>query len=233
MEKESFYIDAVPITVYGKPSDKAFIYVHGLGGDKSEGERFAIIAEKYGYRTLAIDLPEHGGRTDGAKLLPWEVVPELDEVNRYASERYKEISVRATSIGAYFSLLSFARKKIKKCLLVSPLVDMVDMIESMMKRAQVSEERLLAEGEITTDFNQTLSYRYLKYARENPIKAICFDTRILFALGDELINKRTIDKFCLDNDCEVTFLKGGEHWLHKEEDVARMEEWEEKPLRED
>ena len=34
-----------------------------------------------GWQVLSVDLPEHGGRQDGAPLLPWAAVPELQAVD--------------------------------------------------------------------------------------------------------------------------------------------------------
>lgn len=36
-----------------------------------------------GWQVLSVDLPEHSERTDGAKLLPWIVLPELQYVMQW------------------------------------------------------------------------------------------------------------------------------------------------------
>lgn len=81
-----FNLEKTPAVLYGEASDKLFIYVHGQGGNKEEGERFSFIARKFGYQTLAVDLPEHGGRTDEAKFEPWFVTDELGKVIEYAKK---------------------------------------------------------------------------------------------------------------------------------------------------
>ena len=221
-----FCIEKTPAVVYGGASDKGFIYVHGQGGNKEEGERFSLIAEKFGYQTLSVDLPEHGGRTDGAKFEPWFVTDELEKVIDYAEKKWNYICVRAVSIGSWFSLLSFKNRRIEKCLFSSPLVDMENMICSMMKLAGVSEDELKEKQEIKTQFGQTLSWRYLCYARENRVHALCRDTSVLYAKNDELIPFETVEKFVDDNKCSLTLIEKGEHWLHTADDLKLVEKWE-------
>ena len=62
-------ISGIPAALYGKRSDKVFLFVHGQFGCKEEAERFAEVTNPLGWQVLAIDLPEHGGRQDGVKLL--------------------------------------------------------------------------------------------------------------------------------------------------------------------
>ena len=75
-----FLIGKIPAVLYGGNSNQVFLFLHGQGGNKEEAEAFAQTAVERGYQVLGIDLPEHGERTDGVKLLPWEVVPELQDV---------------------------------------------------------------------------------------------------------------------------------------------------------
>ena len=205
--------------MYGEASDKSFIYIHGQGGNKEEGERFSFIAQKFGYQTLAVDLPEHCGRTDEAKFEPWFVTEELSCIIEYAEGIWKHICVRAVSIGSWFSMLSFKNKRIEKCLFSSPLVDMENMICSMMNLVGVSEFELKEKQEIKTSFRQTLSWRYLCYARENKVRALCKDTSVLYAKKDELIPFETVEKFVKENKCRLTLIENGEHWLHTADDL--------------
>lgn len=230
MIKKYFNIGATPAVTYGEESDKLFIVIHGLGGNKEEAERFAKVAVCYGYQVLAADLPKHGERRDGVNFVPWEVIPELQAVLSYAKEKHSRLSIRATSIGAYFSLLAYRGENFEKCLLVSPLLDMVEMINSLMAAAGVSEERLKAESEIETEFGQTLSYKYLCYARERKVEKISDKTSILYASGDETVPRFTVENFAKENDCDLRILSGFEHWLHTAEEISAMESWEREKL---
>ena len=220
--------DNIPLLICGEDSDKAFLFVHGIGGNKEEAIRFAEIAGKHGWQTYAVDLPEHNSRTDPAKLVPWEVIPELRKVMDYIKSRAKSVSVRATSIGAYFSLLAFQGERIDKCLLASPLTDMTEMIAGLMAINGVTDEELRENGEIEVP-GQTLSWRYLTFAREHPVRALC-ETDILYGSNDEIIPRKVIDSFVENNPCRLTVIDSG-HWIHTPPAVAEMSAWEDEALK--
>lgn len=226
MKEERFWIGAAPAVLYGEPQDRLFIFVHGQCGCKEEGERFARIVADMGYQVLGVDLPEHGGRTDGARLLPWVVVDELKAVLAYAGARWKRLSLRAISIGAWLSMQAFVGADMERCLFSSPLLDMEGMIFNLMRGAGVSEARLQAEGEIQTEFGQLLSWDYLCWVRQHPARAICRNTALLYAEGDEMIDRASVEGFAEENGCRMTVYEGGQHWLHTPQELAFMERWE-------
>lgn len=230
MRMENRKIGRAPCALYGEPAEGVFLFVHGQCGCKEEAARFAPLAEARGWQVLAIDLPEHGGRTDGATLTPWDAIPELQEMMRFAKKRWSRIAVRAISIGAWLSLQAFAGEGVERCLLSSPLLDMEDMILSLMRAADVSEAQLKARGEIAVPEGATLSWRYLTWVREHPTLPACDSTAILYADGDELIPRRTIDRFVERFACRLTVYPGGQHWLHTEEECAFMRRWEESEM---
>lgn len=228
--KREFKLGSVPVILYGEEAARVFLYVHGLHGCKEEAERFAAVAVPRGWQVLAMDLPEHGGRKDGKRLVPWDVIPELQSVLRYAGGRYATVSVYASSIGAWFSMLAFADALIEKCLFVSPLVDMPAMIRGMMAAAGVDRARLRQEKEIATDFGQTLSWDYLCFAEAHRVHALCDDTAVLYGEADAVIPHDTIDRFVADNGCSLTVVPGGEHWFHTAEQLAALRDFEVKAL---
>ena len=67
---------------------------------------FAEVAVPKGYQVMAIDLP--------VECKPWEVLPLLNEVLDYLYMNWKYVSVRANSIGSWFSLLAFQGKVVKQ-----------------------------------------------------------------------------------------------------------------------
>lgn len=223
---EQFCIGNAPVTVWGGEAHKAFIFVHGLGGSRAEAACFAEVVRPFGYAVLGVDLPEHGGRTDGARLVPWEAIPELEAVMRYARGRWQSISVRAISIGAWLALQAFDGEAVDVCLLSSPLLDMEAMILSMMQAAGASEAQLRAAGELPTEQGQTLSWRYLCHARERRVHPIGLRTHILYATGDELIPRETVERFAADSSVRLTLYEGGRHWLHTDEQLQAMRDWE-------
>lgn len=226
MNTKVFKIGDIPAIIYGESRDRLYLFIHGQGGCKEEAQLLAELVCPLGCSVLGIDLPQHGERTGtSAELLPWVVVPELRAVMEYARSRFEHISLFANSIGAWFSMLAFADEPIDNCLFVSPVLDMNRLIERMMQWAGVSPERLEREGEIATDFGQTLSHRYRLFALSNPITRWQAKTSLLYGSGDHLVERETADAFCTKHGCELTVLEGGEHWFHTESQLKFMEDW--------
>lgn len=228
LKYEYFNIGATPCVAYGdRSAKKAVLYVHGLCGNKEEAERFARLAVPQGFCVFAADLPEHGGRTDGVKLLPWEVVPELKSFFDYLSAYYS-VYLRAESIGAYFSLLSLSGKRLEKCLLISPLTDMVQMINGMLHAAGADLERLEREKVIPFG-DQTISWEYYEYAKSHPIRKIA-DTTIISASDDYVVGAQTIKQFASISGAAFYEMQGGEHYFHTAEQLSFLEKYERKWL---
>ena len=229
MNQLTFSIGPTPATLWGPESGSVFLFVHGLGGNRREAAPFAELAVPLGWQVLSVDLPEHGGRRDGAPLLPWVAVPELQAVDAYLRTHWRRVSLRATSIGAWLSLQSLGA--VDNCLLCSPLLDMETMITGMMAAAGVTEERLQAEGEIPTAAGPTLSWDYLLWARSHPIRAICRETDILYGSQDAMVPRATVDRFLRENPGRLTVMEGGEHWFHTPDQLAFLRSWEAQALR--
>ena len=81
MNQLTFSIGPTPATLRGPESGSVFLFVHSPGGNRRETAPFAELAVPLGWQVLSVDLPEHGGRQDGAPLLPWAAVPELQAVD--------------------------------------------------------------------------------------------------------------------------------------------------------
>lgn len=226
MTAEKFQIHEIPAVLYGENSDRIWLFVHGKCGYKEEAEAFAEIACPRGAQVLAIDLPEHGERKAAAGLDPWHVVPELREVMAYLRQRWTQISLRANSIGAWFSMLAFADTPPEQALFVSPVLDMEQLIRSMMLWASVDEARLEREGEIPTGFGETLSWRYLQYAKAHPIVKWDAPTAILYAGRDNLTDRGTVKAFVGRFGCSLTVMENGEHWFHTPEQLGVLKSWE-------
>lgn len=227
MKTENYQINQIPSVLYGEPSEKCWLFVHGQGGNKEEAAVFAEIAAPDGYQVLSVDLPEHGARkeTKGG-FDPWTVVPELQTVMAHMKPRWTNISLRATSIGAYFSMLAFADESIEKALLVSPVVDMERLILDMIGWAGVTEELLRAKGEIPTNFGQTLSWHYLSWVREHPLSGWHAPTSILYGGQDNLTARETVSDFAKAHSAALTIYEQGEHWFHTPEQLDKMRRWE-------
>ena len=231
MTTQRFEIRGIPAVLYGNPSGKAYLFVHGKLGFKEEAEAFAEIACPAGYQVLAVDLPEHGERKDMHDAFnPWMAVPELRIVMKYIKTRWNDVSLRANSIGAYFSMLAFSDADIDKALFVSPILDMETLIVSMMSWAGVTENELRERGEIQTDFGETLSWRYLNWVRENPIEKWHYSMSILYAGQDNMTSRETVDTFAKSHHASLTVMENGEHWFHTPEQLRVLAAWEQEEI---
>ena len=215
-------------SLYGPPADRVWLYVHGKGGCKEEAADFAALACPRGWQVLAADLPEHGARRgDGVPLDPWHAAPELRALLGYAKGQWRHTALRCTSLGAWFSLLAFQDRPLDRALFVSPVLDMERLIQEMMSWAGVTESRLEAEGEISTEFGETLSWPYLQYVRAHPVSRWETPTRILWAQKDHLVPRDTVDRFARRFRCSLTAAEVMEHWFHTPEQLAALRQWEE------
>ena len=130
----------------------------------------------------------------------------------------------ANSIGAFFSLSALDETLVDQALLISPVVDMDKLIGNMMLWASVTERELAEKQEIPTAFGETLSWRYLCYVREHPV-SWRVPTRILYGERDNLTSLETISAFAEGIGAELTFMPGGEHWFHTEEQMWFLDHW--------
>lgn len=223
---ETFKIQGIPAKVYGEPSDKLFLFIHGKNGNKEEAGLFADIACARGYQVMSFDLPGHGERRNEKDTFnPWHAVPEFRDILSNAREKWPHVSIRANSIGAYFAMLSFAEEPIDQCLFVSPILDMERLISNLMKWSGVTEALLENERIIPTDFGETLSWEYLSYVRKHGITKWDAPTSILYGTADDLTERETVDAFACRFDCKLTVLDGGEHWFHTPEQLTVLGNW--------
>lgn len=153
-------------------------------------------------------------------------MPELQAVLGYMKSSWTDISLRANSIGAHFSMLAFASEELHKALFVSPIVNMERLIADMMQWAGVTEQELHEKGEIATNFGQTLLWRYLTWEREHPIQNWRCPTAILYAGQDNMTAHKTVEQFVAAHSAVLTVMENGEHWFHTPEQMAVLREWE-------
>lgn len=226
MKSERFQIGTIPAVLYGEPADQGYLFLHGQMGYKEEAEAFAQVVCPKGYQVLSIDLPAHGERQEWAEeLVPWTAAPDIRAALDWAGRRWKTVSLRANSIGAYFAMLAFDAPD--RALLVSPILDMERLILAMMGWAGVTDEQLREQGEIATSFGQTLSWKYLCWVREHPVHDWACPVCILYGSQDNMTSRQAIDEYVRHHDAKLTVMEGGEHWFHTPEQLAVLGEWEE------
>ena len=97
---------------------------------------------------------------------------------------------------------ALSKKEVSLAFFISPVADMEKLIENMMRFSDVGEEKLKTKKEIPTNFGETLSWKYLSYARNNPIN---WDvpTYILYGECDNLTPFETISAFSKKIGCKA------------------------------
>lgn len=192
---------------------KALIYVHGKGGSSSESEYYKKLCphyDIYGVKYTA--------------YLPWIASKEIQTAYKDLQDRYQEISLLTNSIGTYFAMLALQDCPLKKAYCISPILNMEKLITDMMLWANVSEAELRDKKEIPTTFDETLSWEYLCYVRQNPITWRT-PTAILYAGQDNLTQRSTVDAFVSSHKASLTVMEEGEHWFHTPKQLAFLDAW--------
>lgn len=189
------------------------IYIHGQGGSPEEAEHYQPLfpdAEVVGLHYTAEN--------------PWQAKEEFPKAFDALCQACHSVTLIANSIGAYFAMCALGDKRIERAFFISPVVDMQKLIEDMMLWAGVREAELQEKGEILTSFGQTLSWDYLRYAKENPI-FWKIPTHILYGSEDNLTDYETISRFAHSIGSGLTVMEGGEHWFHTDAQMDFLDRW--------
>lgn len=223
--KVKMIIDGIPAILWGKPSDKIYIHVHGKMSRKEYAEGFAEAAEAKGWQTLSFDLPEHGERRDKAHRCDvWNGVRDLNVIADQVFSGWDRVSLFACSLGAYFSLNAYTDRPFEKCLFQSPVVDMEWLVRHMMLWSDVSEEELREKQEIVTEID-TLRWDYYQYIISHPITSWEIPTTILYGGRDNLQPIESIRSFAKKFDARLTISEQSEHPFMTAEDKKTVDKW--------
>lgn len=230
MKELKIAVAGIPAIVWGEPSEKVYIHVHGKMSRKEYARDFAEIAEKKGYQTISFDLPEHGERTDrNYRCDIWNGIHDLNVIADYVVSKWNQAALYACSLGAFFSLHAYSDRKIEKCLFQSPIVDMEYLIRQMFLWFQITEERLHTEKEIATPVD-TLRWDYYQYVKECPICDWGIPTAILYGGKDNMQSAEVIQKFARKYLCDLTISQDSEHAFMQDGDRNVVEKWLEKNI---
>lgn len=189
------------------------LYVHGMGGTAQEAEH---------YRKL-FPADEVIG-LDYQTCSPWETGKEIRAAIEELREKSSHVQLIANSIGAFFSMNAEIDELIQKAYFISPIVDMEKLILDMMAWSGVTEDELKEKGTIHTEFGEDLSWYYLAYVRNHPLKWEV-PTKVLYGQKDNLTSLETMQEFIDAHNAELTVMENGEHWFHTEEQMRFLDEW--------
>lgn len=189
------------------------LYIHGKNGSETECEH---------YKPLFPECEVIG--LDYQTFTPWETGTEIRSAAEKLKAEYDSIILIANSIGAFFSMNAGIDSIIEKAYFISPIVDMERLITDMMAWANVTEDELKEKGIIFTSFGEELSWEYLCYVREHPVKW-SVPTAILYGKNDALTSYETISAFAKKHQASLTVMEDGEHWFHTEEQMRFLDDW--------
>lgn len=189
------------------------IYVHGKGGSAEEAKHFQPLFDESD--VIGFDYKSQN---------PWEAKIEFSQFYDLHSKGYDSVILIANSIGAFFSMNALAEKKISQAMFISPIVNMEKLIMDMMMWSNVTERDLQSKKEIPTEFGETLSWDYLCYVREHPIKWR-IPTCILYGGKDNLTSRETISEFSNRIHADLTVMDDGEHWFHTNAQIKVLDDW--------
>lgn len=225
MKIQPVKIGAIPAILWGDPSEKVYIHVHGKMSCKEYAENFAVIAAQKGFQTLSFDLPRHGERKDEDDACDiWNGMHDLSLVADYAFSKWSDVSLFACSLGAYFSLNTYADRRFTKCLFQSPVVDMEYLVRQMLLWFGVTEERLQAEKVIPTPVDD-LQWDYFRYITAHPVTKWDFPTSILYGGRDNMQSLEVITQFAKAHRCRLTVAENSEHPFMQPEDLKIVDAW--------
>jgi uncharacterized protein len=228
MRRINLTIEGIPAVRWGEPSDKLFLAIHGARGSKDDAGiiTFAEEAGLKGYQILSFDLPEHGDRKgEDYPCIVQNGVRDLTVIGAYAHTISTQLKLFACSVGAYFSLLAYRDWPLEQCLFLSPIVDMQRIIQNMMGRFNVSEDRLRREKEIETPIGRTLDWDYYGYVKSHPIDAWDKPTAILYGSDDDTSESQVVSEFAERYHCRLRVLEHGEHYFHTDEQLQYFRRW--------
>ena len=193
--------------------EKTVLYIHGKGGSPEESGHYTPLFP--GQEVLGLDY---------RASTPWEAGKEIRDAVKAMKMRGSQITLIANSIGAFFSMNAGIEDAIRKAYFISPIVDMERLILDMMKDAGVTEAALKAAGTIPVPSGEELSWEYLCYVRDHPVRW-SVPTGILYGGKDALTSFETISTFAKDHNAGLTVMESGEHWFHTEEQMSFLDEW--------
>ena len=225
MIRQNLSVSGIPAILWGEPSEKLFIHVHGKMSRKEYAEGFASVAGEKGFQTLSFDLPRHGERAGLPDLCDLRTgVRDLNRIADYAFAHWSRVSLFACSLGAHFSLHAYPERKLEKCLFQSPIVDMRWLAEHMMLWSGVTPEQLRREKRIDTPID-TLRWEDYRYILSHPVDTWPFPTSILYAGEDNLQPEASVRAFAQKFHAALTVAEHSRHPFMEPEDQPVVEEW--------
>ena len=189
------------------------LYLHGAGGKAQEADRFRAVCPAYEVRGV-----------DYSDARPAAALPPIRAAFAQARQEGRAVSLLANSIGAYYAMLALPPEQVSRALFVSPVVDLARLLGEMLRGAGADEDTLRERGSLTTPTGQVIYWEDLCYIRAHPLRWTA-PTALLYAAGDALVARETVEDFAARSGASLTVLPAGEHWFHTPPQLAALDGW--------
>ncbi len=196
---------------------QSVLYLHGKGGAAAESAHYKPLFPACD----VIGLDYHAAS-------PGETGAEIRYAVEALSGSYDDITLIANSIGAFYSLYADIDRLICRAYFISPLVDMEQMILSLLQQIGATEDDLRQYGTLPAPFGETLVWDELCYVRTHPVSWRA-PTRILCGGKDTLVPFWTVRAFAQKTGAQVTVMKSAAHWFHTPAELAFLDRWIKEP----
>jgi len=228
MEKEKKMIHGIPSIIWGRKSNKVVIITHGSQSHKED--RFIqccaeILCEK-GYQIISFDLPEHGERKNQLPIhTVKQAIEDMQVILNYAKEHYNSIITIGCSLGAYYTLLAYQDESITQCLLLSPVVDLIELTHEMLENDNRTIREVFYNKQITLSNGIIVREEDYIYLSNHSIKTWKCPLSILYGMKDNLIKFESIQKFVSQYNCKLVLSDESAHYFHTKEDMKKIKIW--------
>lgn len=228
MEKEKKMIHGIPSMIWGRKSNKVVIITHGSQSHKED--RFIqccadILCDK-GYQIISFDLPEHGERRNQLPIhTVKQAIEDMQVIMNYAKEHYNSIITIGCSLGAYYTLLAYQDESITQCLLLSPVVDLIELTHEMLENDNRTIRDVFYNKQVTLSNGIIVREEDYTYLSNHSIKTLKCPLSILYGMKDNLIKFESIQKFVSQYNCKLVLSDESAHYFHTKEDMNMIEIW--------
>ncbi len=224
---QHFFISKIPALLYGEPSDRVFLYLHGQCGCKEDAERFAQAACQNQWQVASVAFPGYGERSqEQAVWEPEEILSELQDVMHELSEKWSKVALAACGLGAWFSLIAFANQPLQKILLISPILDLHSLAGAQKKSSQITGDFL------PSDILQSLPDSFWEFAKKYAaLPTPHAPTALIFGRQDSLTSFDAVESFVSKTHAKLTVLEEAGHRLSTPMELLLLDLWIQEQIR--
>lgn len=156
--------------------NEMIIACHGFAGDK-ESSAILLVAEemtKHKVGVICFDFPGHGeSEVDANELTIENCIKDIDEVENYIKKEYSniDISIFATSFGAYISLINILKnnKNYKNIILRAPAINMAGIYKDNLLREDIEEYKQRGYTKLGFEREMNVPFSFLEELESNNI----------------------------------------------------------------